>query len=323
MTTSHQAHRISVVTPSFNQASFLDETIRSVLRQEYPNLEYGVMDGASSDGSPEIIRRYQDELAFWVSEPDAGQADAINKGWSLCTGDIFGFLNSDDTYFEGVLTAVDEAFWRHPQAGIVCGQAEWVTAAGKPVMKTAVHANGEEMLKRLRGLPQPAVFVRSSVIERVGMLDPSFHFALDGEFFLRALGNFEAVTLDQPLARMRLHESSKSVGAGTGFAPEILRMAEKIIGNSHQYPRLAIVPDEVRAAAHLVAGQMYYMHGEFTCGLRCLARSYRLSQTYRRELCLQQIPKLAARRVLGYGGYRAASRVLHGIGERRAGERDG
>src|SRR6266576_1298377 len=113
--------KISIVTPSFNQGRFLEETILSVLNQNYPNLEYIIIDGGSTDETVDVIRRYEDRLAYWVSEKDRGQVHAINKGIEKTTGDLFGFINSDDLYLPGTFSAVAEYFESHPQAEWVCG----------------------------------------------------------------------------------------------------------------------------------------------------------------------------------------------------------
>ncbi len=129
MTTS-SLPRVSIVTPSFNQAAFLEETIQSVLSQDYPNLEYIIIDGGSTDGSVEIIKKYADKLAYWVSEKDTGQADAINKGLIRVTGEIVAWLNSDDIYLPGTIRAAVEALQAHPDCGLVYGDVLSVDAKG-------------------------------------------------------------------------------------------------------------------------------------------------------------------------------------------------
>jgi hypothetical protein len=303
----YRAPLVSVVTPSFNQAQFLEETMRSVLNQDYSNVEYIVIDGGSTDGSVDIIRGYADRLAYWVSEPDAGQANAINKGWSRVTGDIVAFLNSDDYYLPGAISRIVAAFRQRPEAGVVYGQAQWVSETGVPEQVSRVYVDGQEMLDTFPGLPQPATFVRRAVLEKVGLLDPSFHFALDGEFFVRAVGNFSAVPLGEVLACMRLHGAAKSVAAGLGFAPEVLRIAEKVIANPTGYPRYCVVPDDVRAGAHVVSAKFTYMGGHFREALRHLRKSAALSPKYRGQIVRHELPRLIARSLLGKGAYARSS----------------
>src|SRR5262245_42806391 len=122
---------ISIVTPSYNQAPYLEATLRSVLDQNYPRLEYIVIDGASTDGSPEIIRRYADRLTYWVSEPDRGQAEAINKGLARCSGDLVNWLNSDDVLAPGALQAVAHAWQSQRQPSIIYGFAKYINEEGR------------------------------------------------------------------------------------------------------------------------------------------------------------------------------------------------
>lgn len=290
----------SIVTPSFNQGAYIEETMRSVLDQQgVGEIEYLVADGGSTDGSLDIIRRYADRLAWWVSEPDGGQSHAINKGWQRVTGDYVAFLNSDDTYFPGALARVAAVFEAHPDVGVVYGQAQWVTESGTPESKTAVFVDGQIVLDRVVGLPQPAAFVRREVIERVGLLDPSFHFALDGEFYIRAIGSFRAVALPDVLASMRLHADAKSVATSTGFAPEVVRLVEKVIASPENYPRYRVDPGRLRATAHVVASRFYFINGDFRGALSSYAKALRADRGSWRRIATEEAPRFAARAVLG------------------------
>ncbi|HEX9950163.1 MAG TPA: glycosyltransferase family 2 protein [Rubricoccaceae bacterium] len=290
----------SIVTPSFNQGAYLDETMRSVLDQEGVGpVEYLVADGGSTDGSADIIRRYADRLAWWVSEPDGGQSDAINKGWQRVTGDYVAFLNSDDTYFPGALARVAAAFEANPDAGVVYGQAQWVTEDGVPTSQTGLFVDGQVVLDRLIGLPQPAAFVRREVLERVGLLDPSFHFALDGEFYIRAVGSFRAVALPDVLASMRLHADAKSVATSTGFAPEVSRLVEKVIASPQNYPRYTVDPGKLRAMAHVVASRYYFINGEYRTSLSNLRQALAADRAVWRRIAKEEAPRFVARMVLG------------------------
>lgn len=301
---------VSLVTPSYNQAHYLEETMRSVLDQDYGNIEYIVIDGSSSDGSVELIRKYEDRLAYWVSEPDRGQADAINKGWSRCTGEIVAFLNSDDTYLPGALSHVVEAFRANPTAGVVYGQARWVTAEGVPVQSTRTFVTAQQMLDRFLSLPQPATFVRRQVLDRLGLLDASFHFALEGEFFIRALGSFDSVALPETLATMRLHARAKSVSAGSGFAPEILRIAQRVVDRPDAYPRYTVDRGRVLAGAHVGAARYLYMTGHYADAISHWRRALRLSPAHTAEVFLSEVPALVARLALGRQRYADASAAV-------------
>ncbi len=303
---------VTVVTPSFNQAEFIEQAILSVVEQDYQRIEYLVIDGASTDGSVEIIKKYQSQISGWVSEPDKGQADAINKGWSRSSGEILAFLNSDDYYYPGAITKAVAAFTQNPHVGMVCGQGVWVSEGGERLRTIGFRMDSGAYpelydLYTSSAIPQPAAFVRRSVIEKVGMLDASFHYGLDGEFFLRVLGNFTAVAVEEPFAAMRVQSSSKSVSSGVGFAPEIIRLVENAISNPEVYPRFRIVPGRARAAAHILAGRVYYMNGYSYIGMRELMRSAMCSLRYWPLLLGREFPRLCARGLLGRNIYNLLS----------------
>lgn len=299
---------VSIVTPSFNQGRYLRETIESVLGQTYDQIEYMVIDGASDDETVSILEEYEDRLAFWVSEPDDGQAAAVNKGWGRATGDILSFLNSDDVLEPRAVEAIVEAFQENPDVGVVYGQGVWTDERGAPVGATQLDVDGQAFLDELPGLPQPATFVRRSLVERVGALDPSFHFALDGEFFCRAVGNARAVALATPLARMRLHPESKSVASGRGFADEVQRLACRVVGDPSAYPRYIVVADEVIATGLMVAGRFEMFNGAPARGLRHWASAAALSRRSARHILLREFPKALVRLALGERRYRSVHR---------------
>lgn len=180
------APRISIVTCSYQQAPFLEATLRSVLDQGYPNLEYIVMDGGSRDGSAEIITRYADQLAYWVSAKDAGQTDALARGFDRATGDIMGWLCSDDLLLPGALEQVGRYFSEHPEVEVVYGDAVWIDEHGRPIRtKKEMGFSRFVFLFDHNYLPQPSVFWRRSVYDRVGGLDREFDLAMDSDLWER------------------------------------------------------------------------------------------------------------------------------------------
>ncbi len=209
--------KISVITPSFNQARYIAETIDSVLSQDYPHLEYIVMDGGSTDGSAEIIQRYAPRLAYWVSEPDRGQSHAINKGFAHCTGDLVAWLNSDDVYLPGALRAVGEAYAANP-GRIIAGAVvnHWEESGREKVILQRL-----EMGRMLRfwskewSWHQPGIFFPRSALAKAGSLEESLHYCMDYDLVLRVLPQYEVSAFDRPLVRFRVHESAK--GGGNNF----------------------------------------------------------------------------------------------------------
>jgi glycosyltransferase involved in cell wall biosynthesis len=311
---SHRAQypRITIVTPSYNQAEFLTETLESVLSQQYPDLEYIVVDGGSTDGSADILRRYSDRLTSWTSEPDRGQSDAINKGFARATGEIIAFLNSDDTYFAETLWHVGEAFAANPEAGIVYGRAQTVSEDGRPLRCDGHPIDVRHMIDGVHpAIPQPAIFLRRKVIERVGYLDIDLHYAFDRDLFWRAFANFESVFIPYTLATMRLHERAKSVANGARFAPELLRVAERVIANPSAYPRFHVDPSRVRSAARLNGARFLYNHGQHREAFRQLAMALRTSPSQTPNILFRELPRMTLRMILGGELYQAAGRLLH------------
>ncbi len=222
---------VSLVTPSYNQAEFLEQTIRSVLNQDYPHIEYLVIDGGSSDGSIEIIQRYADHLAFWVSEPDRGQAEAINKGLRRVQGQIIGWLNSDDILLPGTVRLAVETFSRHPQIDVFYGHLERIDADGRLVPTPSLPKDRITFSKAgVIGeclVNQPGSFWRQEVMAKAGLLDESLHYNMDYEYWIRlALEGAVFHRVPDTVALFRLSEQSKTVGQSAHIALEQLSILE-------------------------------------------------------------------------------------------------
>lgn len=220
--------RITVVTPSFNQAAFLETTILSVLGQCYPNLEYMVMDGGSTDGSVEIIRRYEAQLAHWTSGPDGGQSAAINAAFARATGDIFCWINSDDFLLPGTLRRVA----RHFAEGIgeprlVYGSCLFFEDRGKRAKVVRARTFDSAVLRLSAFIIQPSAFWTRALWEKSGPLDQSLSFAFDWDWFIRAsaVGSFEV--LDEILSAYRLHAAHKSGSGGGKRRREIIDVVRR------------------------------------------------------------------------------------------------
>lgn len=204
--------RITVVTPSFNQAAYLERTIRSVLDQGYPNLEYIIVDGGSTDGSVDIIRRFADRLAWWVSEPDRGQTDAINKGLRRATGEWVAWQNSDDIYYPGVFHDLAKAAAKHPQAGLIIGDVMLIDKHDHPLRDIRyVNPSYQALLAEGMVIANQAAFWRRSLHESIGLLDERYHCSFDYEWFLRLTKHTKGVHVARIWGAMRLHGKNKSL----------------------------------------------------------------------------------------------------------------
>ncbi len=249
--------RVSIITPSYNQAEYLEQTIRSVLDQGYPDLEYIIVDGGSTDGSVDIIRKYEDRLAWWVSERDHGQGDAINKGFRRATGEIVAWLNSDDYYQPGAIREAVEILAQHPDWAAVYGDVMAVDAAGRFIKLHRYDDWGLEGIMCFKVIGQPSVFMRRAVLEQSGLIDESYHYLLDHEFWLR-------VGLAGPLHYMprqwsvaRYHAGAKNMSKTDLYGQDAYRIVAWMQSDPLMAPRFRALRRKVWAGACRIDG--YYL----------------------------------------------------------------
>jgi glycosyltransferase involved in cell wall biosynthesis len=213
--------RISVITPSFNQAEFLERTMRSVLDQGYSNLEYIVIDGGSTDGSVDLIRKYADRLTYWVSEPDRGQVDAINKGFRRASGDWLCWQNSDDVFFPGAFADLAKAASEHPEAGLIVGNMVLIDENDSPLRDLRyVAPDHGAMLAEGMLLANQSAFWRRDVQEAVGLLNESYHCSFDYDWFLRVTAACRGVHVNRRWGGLRLHAATKTSNQAARFTEE-------------------------------------------------------------------------------------------------------
>ena len=217
---------VSIITPSYNQSQYLEQTLRSVLGQDYPSIEYIVIDGVSTDGSVEVIKKYEDRLAFWVSEKDSGQAEAINKGLTRATGDIVAWLNSDDFYFPGAISSAVRVFEANPKAGLVYGDTVAVDENGEAIHFPKYAQWDLEDLLTFNIIGQPAVFMRREILLKAGFLDLSFHYLLDHHLWIRMAAHAPVIYVPERWAAGRFHESAKNVAQAAKFGEEAFRILD-------------------------------------------------------------------------------------------------
>lgn len=267
---------VSIVTPSFNQARFLEATLQSVLSQDYPNLEYLVVDGASTDGSVEIIRRYADRLTWWVSEPDSGQSDAINKGLRRARGEFIGWLNSDDIYLPGAVSAAVAAFQFHPQAGLIYGDAQSIDSQGVPFNLMRARQYTLTDLMAFQIICQPAAFMRRSVLQEVNYLNPDYQLLMDNLLWMCMARNAPLVYVPQTWAAARYHDQAKNRTRGAAYGRE----ARILIADLKSRPEFSdlIRSEEKRIQAGVERFDAFYLTdaGQPKSALRTYLRAFRL-----------------------------------------------
>ncbi len=204
---------VTIVTPSFNQADYLETTIKSVLEQSYPHIEYIIMDGGSSDGSVDIIKKYEGRIASWVSEQDKGQTDAINKGFNRAKGDILAWLNSDDTYANpNTIADAVNFLLANPEVAMVYADCNFIDEQGKVIGKFASRQTDYAKLRTgYVHIPQQTMFFRARYWKELGPLDPSFYFAMDYDLWVRIARHAPIQYLSgKTWANFRIHTSSKT-----------------------------------------------------------------------------------------------------------------
>lgn len=240
---------VSIVTPSYNQADYLDETIRSILEQDYPSVEYLVIDGGSTDGSVDMIKKYANRLAYWVSEKDSGQAEAINKGLRRAKGEILAWLNSDDYYLPGAISAAVRCFEENPDVGMVYADMLAVDGDGQAINVLKYKQLSLEDLLCFQIIGQPSVFFRRSAFEKAGLLETTFHFMLDHHLWIRIAQQGRILHVPQVWSAARYHPQAKNRARAAEFGLEAFR----VLDWAKSQPGLAEAISGVERRAHASA----------------------------------------------------------------------
>ncbi|MCC6499617.1 MAG: glycosyltransferase [Anaerolineales bacterium] len=272
---------ISIITPSFNQARYLEQTIQSVLEQDYPSIEYIVVDGASTDGSVEIIKKYErrggvppPNITWWLSEKDSGQAEAINKGLARAKGEIVAWLNSDDYYLPSAVSSAMKVFEENSDVALVYGNMLAVDERGNAFNSLTYKQLSLQDLLCFQIIGQPAVFFRREALEKAGMLDPTFHFLLDHQLWIRIAQHGKILHVNQTWAAARYHAEAKNRAKAAEFGREAFR----ILAWAESQPKLgeAIRPVErrARASAYRVDARYRLDAGESASALKSWMRAF-------------------------------------------------
>lgn len=254
---------ISVIIPSYNQGQFLEETLRSVLLQGYPNVEVLVLDGGSTDNTLEVIQKYESWMTYWVSEKDRGQSDAVNKGLQKAQGDIIAWINSDDTYPPSTFPKVASAIAGQPTPSVVFGDCNFVdessqflsSSPGRFYSHDALVHYWAPPLRGAHGLSQPSVFFLREMVEKIGFLDESLHYAMDFDFWVRMSQHYPFQKIEGALANCRLHPSAKSGAQQMNQLNEYIEVCWRYAGRKRDLRALQMWTAQQLMISRVLAGQ--------------------------------------------------------------------
>jgi glycosyltransferase involved in cell wall biosynthesis len=254
--------RVSIITPSFNQAQFLEQTILSVLNQSFTDIEYIVIDGGSTDGSVEIIQKYKDRLAYSHSRKDRGHWDAVHQGFEKATGDILHFLNSDDLLVEGAVERIVQAFQTHPESGVVYGKAKFIDADGKYLHDYPGSEFDIASVYRTWGnpVPQPTAFLRRQVFEKFGSPDEAWFYCADFEYWIRISSATKFHYLREYLACMRIHADAKTSKMENVMAEELIQLCKQQI-QTNRFAESGVDPEEALKGVFFCASMHFRRSG--------------------------------------------------------------
>jgi glycosyltransferase involved in cell wall biosynthesis len=249
---------VSIVTPSLNQGRFIEETILSVKNQTYPRIEHIVIDGGSTDDTLDILKKYSDSL-IWISEPDKGQSDAINKGWIMAKGEIIAYLNSDDTYMPWAVETAVKFLIDNPDVGMVYGDCNIVDEHSRVIGQyPATEFNLSELICSKNMIPQPTVFFRRQVLETVGYADVNLHMAMDFDLWVRIGLKYNVQYIPGQFANFRAYPGTKSMEGLYKFVQDHLYTLGKLF-SSHELPEgIASLKRRAYSSVHLMSGVHYH-----------------------------------------------------------------
>lgn len=268
---------VSIVTPTYNQSDYLEETIQSVLGQDYPHIEYIVIDDGSTDNTREVLQKYTGKL-IWESQSNIGQTATINKGWRMSHGGVIAYINSDDTYVvpDAVRKGI-QFLLAHPDISMVYGDTYIIDENSKIVERQyAPDYDYDYMLRRCECyIAQPSTFMRREVLDDVGYLDPSIYYAMDFDYWLRLGLRHKIAHLPEPLSHFRIHSRSKTMSTHAKNAPDYVHIYEKLFSRQDIPEKVTSLKRQAMSSAYLKAGLYYHIPGDYRQSRRHMLKGLR------------------------------------------------
>jgi glycosyltransferase involved in cell wall biosynthesis len=297
--------RVSIVTPSYNQGRFVEETIRSVLLQGYPDLEYMVTDGGSTDESIAVIKKYERWLSYWVSERDRGQSDAINKGWKMSTGKLIAYLNSDDTYYPNTIRDAVLAWHRFGCPAVVYADAVATDEVGGFLSLAKSHPFDLNRLRSVGSLiRQPSAFLSRNETQTVNWIDESLHFVMDYDLWYRLGRRYSlAYVKGRPWATMRLHSLAKTLASGPAIRAELVQiLTQRLVEDG--YPEDSDYQQQFWRTWHFRSAINLAESGERGEAILSLLKAARIAPLFVARQPILTFIELSARLVIGKSWFR-------------------
>ncbi|HAM37860.1 MAG TPA: glycosyltransferase [Elusimicrobia bacterium] len=256
-----QSPLVSIITPTFNQSKFLSETIESVLKQDYDNVEYMVINDGSTDNTEEILKKYGDRIT-WETQKNIGQTPTINKGWKKSKGSILAYINSDDTYYsENVISIIVDYFQKNPDVYILYGNSVYIDENSDELgMYDSYEFNYDKIFSTCSNpIPQPSAFIRKEVLDKVGYLDERIYYAMDLDLWLRAGMHFKIGYIPEKLSTYRLHKDAKSVSSMARSANDVVYIYNKLFRDKDLPKHFIEQKKKIMGRAYLLSAEQYFM----------------------------------------------------------------
>jgi len=285
--------KISIITPSYNQGEFIEATIRSILLQGYPNLEYFVIDGGSDDNTIDILKTYDKFITKWVSEPDKGQTHAINKGINYASGEIIAYLNSDDVYLPNSLMIAALYLTSHPDVSMVYGNILHINKKGDLIERVVNEEfDYDRLLSWILYIPQPATFIRGTVVKEIGLFDENLHLGMDHDYWVRIGLDHTIKHIHEYLACARMYPEIKSKSRYLDYINEHTYILNKLFSDEIATQKISSKKSQYYSSINYFAARGHFFQWKLVKGLKYLIHSMKINPIITINLFLWDLKKV-------------------------------